>query len=710
MKPVGSIAFSARVLVFAFSIVLPAISARSQDLPKSHFSDPPTDREFLMAAILPQPLIPLGGTEIAEENRALGQALSRYETSRRDGAPPDALGPLTSFLQAYPDSRWEAGLYLNLGFLYRKTGHMSKALEAWREAWDLSKDASNPKARAVADYAVGELAEFEAYLGRMETLAPLLDQVKGRSMHGAGAQKVSNASQGLAEMHARPEDSFRCGPMALHRILLATGRMEKDSVLMGAQSTSRGTSLVQVMEWAKEVGLEYQMAYREPGAKLLVPAVMHWNVGHYAAIVKESEGLYQIEDPTFGENIWVSRTTLDEEGSGYFVVRAGPLPQGWRALSTVEGEGIWGRGLTSGQNPQGTSPLDVHSCPNCHPPSGGGMTEADVETMDVSLSLHDTPLEYAPAKGPAMRFELYYSQRDVQQGAIFTSSNFGPQWTSNWISIFTDNTSSSGTADLYMPGGGGLSYVYNSTNSTFAPGLVDQALVAKIVSNGNTVGFTRQMPDGSVMTYAQAAGLNTFFLSSVSDPQGNLITITYDTNMRITTLTDAAGAKTTLTYGLASDTLKVTQVTDPFGRSAFFAYNSSGQLASITDVLGIMSQYTYLSGGDFISTLQTPYGTSTFTFGDSTTNSNLGTERFVTLTDPLGQTQRVEYHDQAPGIAETDPPQVVPMGMNTTNNYLWWRDTFVWDAHQLKLATNPDGSLNYTMALNYAVPKSGCGT
>jgi len=26
---------------------------------------------------------------------------------------------------------------------------------------------------------------------------------------------------------------------------------------------------------------------------------MHWNLGHFAAIVKESNGPYQIEDPTF---------------------------------------------------------------------------------------------------------------------------------------------------------------------------------------------------------------------------------------------------------------------------------------------------------------------------------------------------------------------------------------------------------------------------
>ena len=113
------------------------------------------------------------------ENRALGRALIQYEDRCSQGALLDAVGPLTGFLRAHPASRWRAALYLNLGIIYRRTGHMSKALDAWQRAWDLSKHATEPNARAIADYSVGQLAEFEAYLGRMETLAPLLAEVKG---------------------------------------------------------------------------------------------------------------------------------------------------------------------------------------------------------------------------------------------------------------------------------------------------------------------------------------------------------------------------------------------------------------------------------------------------------------------------------------------------------------------------------------------------
>ncbi len=675
-----------------------------------HFSDPPTDTEILVSGVLPQPLAPTRNTA-ANENRALAAALTAYLQSGRDGAAPDMVEPLTGFLRAHPGSAWEAALDLSLGLIYRRTGHMSQTMEAWQRAWDLSKHATDPKARAIADYSVGQLAEFEAYLGRMELLVPLLDEVKGRQIHGTGATNIFNARQALAEMHSHPELSFRCGPMAVRRISLSEGHIEKAAQLERAYSTSRGTSLTKVAELARKAGLDFRMAYREPGAAILAPAVMHWRLGHFAAITKDRGGVYQIEDPTFGENIVVGRATIDDEASGYFVVPRGPLPHGWRAVSASEGDRIWGRGFTSVNDQTATCPCDKRA----FPASGTGdtlvgvspapMTTANVEAMVVSLALHDVPLSYQPPKGPAVSFELFYSHLDAEQPAMFVYTNFGPKWTSNWISYFADNTAyGTGTADLYTPGGG--QYSYNFSGSTFAPGTYDQALVSKIISGGQTAGFTREMPDASVQTFAHQFGTTQFFfLSAISDPQGNTVTLTYDGNNRITSITDAAGEVTTLAYGLASDIWKVTRVTDPFGRSATFTYNSDGELTSITDLLGLTSSYTYqATAGDFISTLVTPYGTTSFTYADQG-DDYTGPWRIVTITDPLGQTERAEFREadeyfgiSVPGISDSDPAYTLPMGMNIADYGLSHRNTFVWDKHQLALATNQDGSVDYTKA------------
>src|ERR1051326_3145006 len=137
-------------------------------------------------------------------------------------------------------------------------------------------------------------------------------------------------------------------------------------------------------------------------------------------------------------------------------------------------------------------------------------------------------------------------------------------------------------------------------------------------------------------------------MSKAVDPAGNALNIGYDASFRVMTITDALSQVTTISYELPSDPLKITKVTDPFGRFATFEY-TNGQLTKITDEIGIQSQFTYAAGTDTIDTLTTPYGTTTFVTGEN------GTNRWIEMTDPLGGKERVEFRDQAPGIAASDP-------------------------------------------------------
>ena len=209
-----------------------------------------------------------------------------------------------------------------------------------------------------------------------------------------------------------------------------------------------------------------------------------------------------------------------------------------------------------------------------------------------------------------------------------------------------------------------------------------------------------------------------FFMTEVDDPQGNAVTITYDSQTRIVSLTDAIGQVTTLCYndswktapstcaqppasGNPPSNLQVTQVRDPFGRSAYFGYSDgAGHLTSITDVLGITSQFTYQTGTDFVETLTTPYGSTQFVFTDSTTDDTAGSTRSVSITDPLNRVSRVEFHQggdecfpYSVGDAESADSNnisciesLTPAGMNTVNEYLQFRNTFTWRPWQL---TNP---------------------
>ena len=678
------------------------------------FSATPTATEFLHTGLFEEPLAPVAAATSAE-NRDLAKALLAYRDAVRTTGAPDAVEPLLDFIARHPDSPWKPALQLNLGMVYRQTGHFSKALAIWQSGWNNAKTLTDPQGRAFANAMVARLSQIEAYLGRKELLQPLLDSIQTRPIGGTAAQLITDSHTGLYDMLYHPEDSFRCGPLALTRILKygdAKASPVALRVLENAHSTPNGLSLMAVQQIATKAGLQYRMAYREPGAQMILPAVAHWKVGHYAAIVDRNRGRYVVQDTTFGEDVRVSPQTLDEEASGYFLVPTGKLPEGWRPVSAAEGAGVWGRGNTGNNVDSGATGANCPTCsspPPSAPPgtpspddSEPGYTRSSVELVVVGLQLHDFPVGYAPPLGPPMRVGLYYSHRDTQQPTTFSYTNFGPKWTFTWLSYVTDTVNSNGQAIVYQRGGGNEPFTFQSSTSTTAyPGPFSQASLTRSIAptGGQSLGFVLTYPDGSVQQFEQASG-NKFFMTALIDPAGNTVSLTYDSQMRITAITDAIGQVTTLSYGLSSNPLVVTQITDPFGRSASFTYNASGQLASITDVLGITSSYTYGQGTDpdFINTLTTPYGSTAFTYGDSTTNSSLGNTRFLKTVDPLNRTSYVEF-DQGVDAGDSSGgvminPALIPTGMATCDQYLYYRNTFVFDANQYQQATQ-GGGLNH---------------
>src|SRR5262249_28129957 len=112
---------------------------------------------------------------------------------------------------------------------------------------------------------------------------------------------------------------------------------------------------------------------------------------------------------------------------------------------------------------------------------------------------------------------------------------------------------------------------------------------------------------------------------------------------------------------------------DPFGRFATFAYDELGRLTNITDVIGLQSRFVYEGGSDYVNALVTPYGTNSFLRGES------GTTRWLERLFPDGSRDRVEFNQSTNlAVAFADPVGSVPQGMNTGNNYLWYRNTYYW--------------------------------
>ena len=314
------------------------------------FSDHPADDEFLRTGLFVQPLVPIGHTT-RKENGNLAKALLAYDSERRHGEP-DALQPLIGFLAEHPGSAWKSALQVDLGAIYRRTGHFSKALETWQAAWDGSRGFTDAIGRAVSDQAVAYLSQFEAYLGRKEALEPLLNEAKTRPIRGSAAELVSESSRGLAEMLTRPDAAFKCGPSALARIL-ATEAPSPSSpqslkVLQRSQSTPNGLILDRRARHLRRSGDELPdgLSFRRRTRFSSRPSPTGRSATTRPCSERMRADITASATPTFGEDITVSQSTLDEEASGYFLVGPGKLPTGWRSVDATEGNAVWGRGDT----------------------------------------------------------------------------------------------------------------------------------------------------------------------------------------------------------------------------------------------------------------------------------------------------------------------------------------------------------------------------
>ena len=246
--------------------------------------------------------------------------------------------------------------------------------------------------------------------------------------------------------------------------MLAQGAsVEQVESLQWYRASPNGTSLAEIGQLAKDRKFASRPVFRSPGQPVPIPAVVHWKVGHFAAITGAANGRFHVEDPVFpGQEIWVSQRAIDQEASGYYLVSAdASRDAGWRPVDDIEAAGVWGKGPTTGTQPGAAGPMD----PKADPPNGCPMCSYNIGESTVSLTLSDTPVGYNPPIGPSVKFSITYNQREDSQPANFGFFNVSPKWTMSWLTYVTDDPSNAGASvSRYIAGGG--AYYYSAYNST----------------------------------------------------------------------------------------------------------------------------------------------------------------------------------------------------------------------------------------------------
>ncbi|MBK9774260.1 MAG: hypothetical protein IPP57_26145 [Candidatus Obscuribacter sp.] len=648
--------------------------------PVLKFSTAPTDLEISTARVFQEPLIPMSGAAQDNENAALVSAIKAFKLK----SDTEDLSAFEDFISKNPKSRWIPSLRLSLGQVYYSNGYLSNALTQWRMAWEGAKRERDKTKAQVASSAIANLLALDARLGRKDELTSYLDEVKGRAFYGSDEQKIKAAKGGLCSMQQSPQVSFKCGPLAVNTLLRLTqkGAPAENPILKKAESTTEGTTLTQVKDWADQVGLKYQMAKRSKGAPFVTPAVMHWGVEHFATIVGKEKDRYHIQDPTFDTDgqVWITAKALEQETDGYFLIPSDkPLPEGWTTVSADEGNAVHGKGICQGRNGNNQGcpapKQDPCSCETCDANGGPkgcgvGMARADVYSMLASLHIYDTPLGYTPPVGPAINFRLDYNQDQTNQPGSFAFTTLGANWNLNWLSYLTVD-SGTNVATLRIPSGG--TEVYTPSGGVYTPDFLSQAL---LVNTGSGT-YERRMKDGSIQVYDQsdASSPPRIFMTKVIDSQGNEVLIQYDSDFRITTITDSIGQVSTISYVSNSSGnpgfYKVASITDPFSRTASFEYDSSlSNLIAITDVIGLKSQFQYDTSSSFITQMTTAYGTTSF-------------YQYVPGIDVYPASGiRITYPDGTRSVLEN--------WLNET------KSTYFWDRHAMQMYPNDPANHDYS--------------
>ena len=638
---------------------------------KTSLSANPTDKEIRQLRVFLKPLVPMSGPADPMENAALSQAIAAYRQSNQTD-----LKQLEKFVVAHQQSRWVPALQNNIAAKKFKSGYFTEAISAYKSSWDRAKRETGFQQRQIADTAAGELLLIYCCFGRVPEVESLLAELKGRNVFAA-QQKIKQAQEALHVMKHDPGIAFMCGPYALGRILhnqnAPVSVIEEVNKLA---STSRGTNLQQLKELSDRVGLHFQAAKRTPKAQIITPSVIHWKVGHYGALTASSAAAgYLTQDATFApdSDFWVTADAIDQESSGYFLIPAGPLPPGWSSVSPSEAQNVWGKGyitarmpVTGSDDPQ----IDPCSCQECPKPSGqgsppqgtGGMPQVTVFTTQATERIVDVPLSYPCPVGPSMEFQANYNYLEqLPSGTTMDfCSNFGAFWKFNWVSYLEVNPTNRNVRIALRDGGleefyyGAISfggYRDNVTNP-YPPNPYSFAQL-------NVIGpdtYQRVLPDGSSEIFSKLdASYQRIFMTEVRDAQGNSATIQYDSDFRVTSITDAIGQVTTVTHwsdSVGNDGFykikEISVFSSPNTRTATFSYTPTtyANLLSITDAESMVSSFTYGTGAEssLIESMTTPYGTTSF---DDYIPSNGGTTphfppRGLLITFPDSSTARVE--------------------------------------------------------------------
>ncbi|GAA2010157.1 RHS repeat-associated core domain-containing protein [Nakamurella flavida] len=280
-----------------------------------------------------------------------------------------------------------------------------------------------------------------------------------------------------------------------------------------------------------------------------------------------------------------------------------------------------------------------------------------------------------PGRGMPLNFTRSYAAATADptgpNAALAKDGPFGYGWTDSYnLTAATDTTS--GAVTITQEDGSRVPFTKNG--STFTPSA--PRFDATLVASGSSYVFTRSGRE--IYTFDAATGHLTAetTLAGAHAAPAYSTALAYDGSGHLSTVTDPAGRKLTLTWTGSH----ITALADTAGRRIDYAYDSAGNL---TDVYGVGTdrsaglasndrfQFSYVAGKHLVASMRTPKNyTSSSVTAAATTMTYDSADRVLTQKDPTGRATTFAYGpSSSPALSAGQTLVTDPGGHKTLDTY-----------------------------------------
>jgi len=585
----------------------------------------------------------------------------------------EAVKMFKQHVKDYPDSPWAAEADLHIGCDATYNGRYTEAEEIFTRLIDENKSRAHFGATMLLNKARQRLAIVKVSQGNFTEASQLFAELKKESPDWRHRTYASHWIQRISRYKSDELALLNCGTQALAQILKKDGRTaEAIEIMEMVPDSLTGYSIKDIKAIAEKYGYKVEGLKLSPADidDIPLPAIVQINAknegdkGHYWVLEKIKGDELMLFDPQSGSRYYQSTEELSNEWSGNALVFSSGKDFPGAKLTENEMEKAYGAccGMPSPEDDMGDPDDKPDKC-------GQGEPVWEINKINMNLFVTDIPIWYDPPIGPPVKIQLSYNS----QSAIAQNEPFGNKWQFNYGSYLVVDTS--GNVLIFMPDGRRDRFVPDGSGGYTKPVGVFNALTQTGANR-----FSLKLLDDTVYTYDIPSGTSSLqpFLVEISDVYGQRLAFGYNSNVQISTITDALNRVTTL-FDDNSDGL-IDRVDDPFGRSAYFEYYSNGDLKKVTDMGGYWTEFSY-DQDVYLTKIENVKGRWDFYIepADHLNNSSnkypepgarMWEDYRITITNPLGGKEEHYYYGFTGDYSWYISPRDYMPYVDSTNNNL----------------------------------------